>query len=741
MAEAEVRDWPMWRSDHGRSASTTEQLADKLYLQWKVQYSPRTPVWDDPLNQNLMQFDRLFEPIVADNKIFLGFNDQDKVVALDINSGRELWHYYADGPVRLPLAANNGKIYFTGDDGVCYCLDADKGTLVWKISLAPAAHKLIGNKRLISMWPARGGIVIKDNIIYTAASIFPMMGTFIYAINADTGEIIWKNEGTGSNYILQPHRSPAFADVAPQGTFAISGNKLLVAGGRSVPAAFDLNSGEELYYQLAASGKTGGAFTCANKQVFFNHHRERMTCMYDMNTGDTLKTNAGEYPVLDGDNIYFSGNKVFATQVYDSIKFDTLWESDVSATKELIKAGDCLFAANSSGITALKITDNKPQVSWTFKSDKSIERLVASNGKLIAVTGDGEMMVFGNTPVSNVSIIKQPVPEISVHSFSGKRIIRKTRIRNGYGVVVGTDNIPLLKILISRTSLSLIALDKDPDRIAFLREYFDSLGVTTDRLSFLDFNETVSFLPKYFSSLTVVTDPAYLNDNNPELLRGIFESARPYNGKIWIKARGRTKRALKRTMTGLDLYGADLRKGLGYVSISRTGALKGAADWTHNYGDIANTVKSDDDIVKAPLGILWFGGNSNLDVLPRHGHGPSEQVIDGRLIIQGVSSISARDVYTGRMIWKKEIENLDKDTWMVFYDETYDEDNPLDTKYNQVHLPGANARGTNFIATKEYVYVIEGSHCLLLDIKTGRTGKNHIHRGYEYRTTGLYRGL
>ena len=55
------------------------------------------------------------------------------------------------------------------------------------------------------MWPARGGIVIKDNIIYTAASIFPMMGTFIYAINADTGEIIWKNEGTGSNYILQPH--------------------------------------------------------------------------------------------------------------------------------------------------------------------------------------------------------------------------------------------------------------------------------------------------------------------------------------------------------------------------------------------------------------------------------------------------------------------------------------------------------------------------------------------------------
>jgi len=158
--------------------------------------------------------------------------------------------------------------------------------------------------------------------------------------------------------------------------------------------------------------------------------------------------------------------------------------------------------------------------------------------------------------------------------------------------------------------------------------------------------------------------------------------------------------------------------------ISRTGALEGAADWTHNYGDIANTIKSDDQAVKAPLGILWFGGNSNLDVLPRHGHGPSEQVIDGRLIIQGINSISARDVYTGRTIWKKEFEHLDEDTWLVYYDETYDEDHPLDTKYNQVHIPGANARGTNFIATREYVYAIEGSNCHLLDIKTGELVKS-----------------
>ncbi|MDD4145380.1 MAG: class I tRNA ligase family protein, partial [Prolixibacteraceae bacterium] len=277
-------DWPMWRYDKNRSASTSGKLADELYLQWQAKFSVRIPVWDDPLNRNLMQFDRILEPVVADNKIFVGFNDQDKVVAMDINTGKEIWHFYADGPVRLPLTIYNGKIVFTGDDGYCYCLNTSDGSIIWKRFLAPAENKLLGNKRLISMWPARGGIVLEDDIIYTAASIFPLMGTFIYALDAETGDIIWKNEGTGSNYILQPHNSPAFADVAPQGTFTISGDKLLVAGGRSVPAAFDKKSGEKIYYRLAASGKTGGAFTCANDKVFFNHHRWRETWMYDAET-------------------------------------------------------------------------------------------------------------------------------------------------------------------------------------------------------------------------------------------------------------------------------------------------------------------------------------------------------------------------------------------------------------------------------------------------------------------------
>lgn len=744
-AYSQSYDWPMWRYDHSRSASTPEQLADKLYLQWQVHYSPRVPVWDDPLNQNLMQFDRIFEPIVAGNKLFIGFNDQDKVVALDLNSGEELWHYYCDGPVRLPLASANGRLFFTSDDGFCYCLDAENGLLIWKVPLAPGSNKLLGNKRLISMWPARGGIVVKDNIVYTAASIFPLMGTFIYAINADDGKIIWKNDGTGSNYILQPHKSPAFADVAPQGSFVISGDRLLVAGGRSVPAAFDTRTGEELYYHLAASGKTGGAFSCGNDRVYFNHHRERMTYMYDSKSGNLLNRDAGEYPVVDGNTIFFSGMNIRATSLNEKNQLDSLWTVNISATNDLIKAGNLLYAADSTGIKAIKINENNnPQLVWSYSSERNIDRLIAANGKLVAVSVDGTIQVFGDKPAAKTADSDKPQTILKGRSSKAGKIIDAAGTTDGYALVFGTRNIQLLKGLVAQSSLSIIAYEKDAERIIRLREYFDKLGVDAGRLSFHHYENSHPLLPKYFASVTIINDNDFLNGFDKDIMNLLYESTRPYNGRILIRVNGAEQRKLTETFRKSDLYGAEVALDEGFTVISRKGPLEGSGSWTHNNGDIANTLKSDDKMVKAPLGILWFGGNSNLDVLPRHGHGPGEQVAEGRLIIEGIGSISARDVYTGRVLWKRDFPNLKDDAWLVYYDDSYDGENPLDPKYNQEHLPGSNARGTNFIATREYVYLIEGDKCVVLDIRNGnlvRTISTGDEKTEELGYIGVYEDL
>ena len=203
-------------------------------------------------------------------------------------------------------------------------------------------------------------------------------------------------------------------------------------------------------------------------------------------------------------------------------------------------------------------------------------------------------------------------------------------------------------------------------------------------------------------------------------LRAVYRSLRPYGGLLWIECEPAQTESLATALGKAGLANAKIETGADWIAIRRAGALPGAADWTHLYGNVANTVKSDDSVVKAPLGVLWFGGNSNLDVLPRHGHGPSEQVVGGRLFIEGMNSLSARDVYTGDVLWKREF--VDLGNYGVYYNETY-KDTPLSTAYNQKHIPGANGRGPNYVATEDTVYLAISNACHAINARSGKTSR------------------
>ena len=57
-------DWPMWRYNSYRSADSPDELPDRLQLLWIRQYTQRRQVWDDPLNHDLMPYDKVFEPVI-----------------------------------------------------------------------------------------------------------------------------------------------------------------------------------------------------------------------------------------------------------------------------------------------------------------------------------------------------------------------------------------------------------------------------------------------------------------------------------------------------------------------------------------------------------------------------------------------------------------------------------------------------------------------------------------------------
>ncbi len=274
--------------------------------------------------------------------------------------------------------------------------------------------------------------------------------------------------------------------------------------------------------------------------------------------------------------------------------------------------------------------------------------------------------------------------------------------------------------LVRNSDLHVVAVDPDREKVEALRRRFDAAGLYGRRISVHVGRPSTFEAPPYVASLTIFEDlQAAGFDEGEAFVKHVFRSMRPYGGAACLPIDDENQRnAFNELVSKAQLAGAKVVRSGRYVLLVREGPLPGAAYWTHQYGDIANTAKSDDKLVKAPLGLLWFGGNTHQDVLPRHAHGPPEQVVGGRLFIQGINMLSARDVYTGRVLWKRTFPDLG--TFDVYYDESY-RDDPLDTTYNQEHRPGANVRGTNYVVTPDKIYLVIGGDCLVLDPATGQT--------------------
>ncbi|MHC4072581.1 MAG: outer membrane protein assembly factor BamB family protein [Planctomycetota bacterium] len=735
-------DWPQFRYDAGRTAACSEELSEQLHLQWIRELPAPRPAF--PLEVRLL-FDASYEPVVVGKTMFVPSMVNDSITALDTATGAKRWRFFASGPVRFAPVVWRGKVYFVSDDGYLYCLNADDGEHLWKFRGLPEDRqdrKLLGHGRLISLWPARGGPVLADGVIYFAAGLWPADGVFVHALDAESGRPLWSN--TDSNHIPEAnmdHGIGQYAGITPQGYLAVVGGRLIVPCGAQLTAFLDLKTGKLQDYHTGWGGRVGlskGTWFVAGIKNYLSHSGD----LYDLNRDNeerfrnaggrrdfksqlypggftrfqidpTNQKDLGSFrePVLTPEVIFstepesgivahdlasaelvsIDANEIPVHRKEDKYpdtltgSFRRLWNLP-SKLRIHIKAGSRLYMGGPDQVAAIRIPqgDESPELIWSVKIQGTPHRMLAAHRRLFVVTREGCIYAFGARdkvePVVHRS--KSTVLARGPWSLRASNILHATKATEGYALVLGLENGGLVKELLRQSRLYVIAVDGDAKVVEKLRRRLDVAGLYGSRASVHVGDPLTYPLAPYLASLVVSEKAADLvSAPDRDVVKALVHSLRPYGGTMCLP---RSADVVELLSDG-KLDGFAQRRARNLALLSRRGPLPGSADWTHEEADAANAGASKDRFLKAPLGLLWFDGSM------RWYRKPGDTVVrvaGGRVLIKA-EKLTAIDVYTGRTLW-------------------------------QATLPFGHSPTDQMVTTSDAVYVTGGRDCVVLDPQTGR---------------------
>ncbi|MFV2069465.1 MAG: PQQ-binding-like beta-propeller repeat protein, partial [Pirellulales bacterium] len=450
--------WPTYRADAARSGVTSERLGAELALRWVYRplHAPK-PAWPPPAEELARtNADNAYHVAIDAGHVYFGSSVTGKVVAVDAEEGTVTWTFFAQGPVRFAPTIAAGRVYFGSDDGHAYSLDAASGELIWKVRAGPSDEKILGNGRMISLWPVRTSVLVADGTAYFAAGVFPYEGLYVCALNTDDGSEVWKNDTVGD----RAHELE-YGGISPHGYLLASSDVLYVPSGRAMPAAFDRRTGKFLFYASPGS-KRGGTWALLDQGRLIagvDHSGTPEKVVYDGRTGERKGDAFAWFPGIDmsvtpetayivtRDGLVATNRQAYARAVEESSQLAeqrkrvarelAAWKKrqsqngeptrdqemagkiaaltaslgDLSARREqlrkssyrwrfsqqgltsVVRSGDSVLAGGLG--TVLRIAPDTGEIVWRQSVDGSAVGLAVADGQLLVSTDTGYVYCFG----------------------------------------------------------------------------------------------------------------------------------------------------------------------------------------------------------------------------------------------------------------------------------------------------------------------------------------------------------
>ena len=745
-------DWPTYLNGNQRVGATDGQIADQLHLQW-VHDAPSPPqtAWPGPRStpieghvmRHRVDYDAAFQVAIAGERLYYGSSVDHQLYCVDAATGSVHWTYFADGPIRLCPTLWNGSVYSGSDDGFVYCLDAQSGDLKWRYRAGPSDERILARGNMVSRWPVRTDILIDDGIAYFGAGVIPHERVFLCALDARTGEIVWKNGHIS-------HADAGRNDLSPQGYLLCNEDLLFVPSGRNLPTAFDRKTGELVHskkysWRTSAGGVVGGhKAVLADGQIYSAgpHHFLAMNQQtgaigYAFVTGRQLTLGGDRAFVATGGQVvcldrpqhvkatrdrqkvflqqydlrrksgviardeYQQRTRDLADRFSELSKVGQIWTVDSPLADALVLT-KTLVAVGGVGQVALLDRETGDQT-WETKVDGTVKGLAVANGRLYASTDSGQIYCFGPASVASVKrhgAIDQTGTEgksdDEALASKAREILADCKTTRGFCLMVGVGSGGLAEQLARQSELKICGVDSDVEQVQRVRKQLAEKGLYGSRVMLIAADPNDMPFANYFANV-VVSEAQATSGKWPGDVGEAFRCVKPCGGVICVRKQADSKP----TDPARSILESDgvVDESTDRWLIGRRGKLPGAGDWTHQYGDPSNTCMSQDERVRDGLSVLWYGDPGPEKIVNRHQAAAAPLSANGRMFIQGIDRIMAYDAYNGLFLWQHE--------------------NPGAVRTGVFN----NEETSNLAASDDALFVCVENTCTVLDAATGKVRK------------------
>lgn len=756
-------DWPTYLGGNDRAGASRARLTSELQLSWvyrsqarpeQAWSGPRTTPIEGHVMLHRVNFDAAPQTIIAGGRVYFGSTVDHRLHCLDATTGRTLWSYPTDGPIRLAPTYTDGKLLFGSDDGLIYCLDAGSGELIWNYRVGPTDDRLLARGEMISRWPVRTGVLVDNNIAYFGAGVFPHEVVYLCAAKVESGEIVWRNDRISQS-------DAGRNDLSPQGYLLANDKHLYVPSGRSLPIAVARETGEIVFqrsysWRTDAGGVVGGTKALlGDGQIYAGgpHHFLAM----DEDTGGLGEAYiGGRQMVLMDDYAYLlDATKVFCVDRDEHARASqdkqewflrarelrkepeklaeaeakmeqyagvgVVWQAPCELEGAMIATEKLLIVGGDGRVVAFDRISGK--IVWESEVEGQAMGLSATDNMLMVSTDSGAIYGFtSDTLNSDTTVQAAQWPKPYSEAFAGddsqeffrkaaEEIIQVSGQRSGYCLLVGAQEGRLAYELMRQSEMHVFVVEPDIDLATKLRETYESAGVHAIRLTVVHAPLEAIPFANYFANV-IVSESQIAGGNMPCGPLHLARFLKPCGGVALLAQHATEDAAVGKTadqpaasnptedwLVGLFQENEGELSSSSKWSWLTRGKLPGAGEWTHQYGDAANTSFTNDQRIRDGLSVLWYGDPGPSAMINRHEAAGAPLSTNGRMFIQGTDKVMAYDAYNGNFLW--ELVNPGAVRTGVF-----------------------NNREThNLAANDEYLFMAIRNECQLLEAATGKLAK------------------